>query len=139
MTTTELTELQKQMKALTEVKCPMAVTSPGMRLSDCELCNGSGLKREYDCLRLECVHLDDEYAGRCPACHGARWHVLPAERAHEAVGKLLDMLLWFKMDKSHIRLRLSLPEGSKRGSSYYQGIVGNLLFALCEAEGVSDG
>ena len=141
----QLAKLQKQMDALAGVKCPHLTTgtcSPGVN-AEIKVCNGSGLDPRYDCLRVKCKgyslsgnEVHDEHC-----CGGefdkGTYNILPAERAHEAVGKLLDMLLWFEMDKSHIRL--GLLKGSNRGSSYYQGIVGNLLFALCEAEGVRDG
>ena len=114
MTIKDLTTLQAEMDLLAGVKCPCAKVlpahppGPALEIKDqrvcgscwtsqyhdvdhCEACNGSGLDPKYDCLRVRCwqpcrqtLHwTESDYAGT---------HVdpvLPADRAHEAVGKLL--------------------------------------------------
>ena len=92
--TKDLTKLQKQMKALTEVKCPACKDCQDVvaELGLCSHCEGRfpGLDPKYDCLRLECpgyaVQLGEK---TCPVCGERRWHALPADRAHEAVGRLM--------------------------------------------------
>ena len=146
MTTTELTELQKQMNTLAEVKCGDCHFR-GVRVEfadDCHACNGSGLKREYDVLRLECPGYAVQLGAKtCSICGERRWHVLPAERAHEAVGKLLltsqfDLQYLFQGDESPPLWTVNYWE---KEIPYMSSDTPEeaLMAALCEAEGLRDG
>ena len=146
--TKDLTKLQKQMKALSGAKCPVHwhghdhfYTDGTCTMPECDehLNSCSGLDPKYDCLRVKCFweptepHAHQEI--QVENCVDKNWWTLPAERAHEAVGKLLilaepltrnNLGQWFVGVK-----RISEP--------WHDTPEEALISALCEAEGVSDG
>lgn len=95
MVTKDLTKLRTEIDFLVGVKCPILSCHGGYnnlpKLDTCPTCNGTGLKREYDCLRLKCwqpcrqiLHWTEfDYTG----IHFDP--VLPAERVHEVMTSLM--------------------------------------------------
>ena len=163
-----MSKLQAQIDALVRVPCPDCaygwfLTKHGKL--KCTTCNGSGLAPKYDCLRLECkgdfyeeliaerpmqwvkvyfhTHGQRDEDGVNCECRDKKYTTLPAERAHETVGKLLltsqfDLQYLWQGDESP---PLWTVNNWEKEIPYMSSATPEeaLMSALCQAEGVRDG
>ncbi len=162
---TDIAKLQAQMDALAGVKCPLICHDEephdNTPLAQEHLDTCTGLDPKYDVLRVECESCwchNPESSGHRPdfswdhnqscvkgaTCDGL--NNLPADRAHEAVGKLLaalgsDWELAPFNDEHPYYIGMSWEDGTPEGAE--RSVFGNtpweaLMPALCETEGITD-